>query len=182
MQQFPIGLDVVWQSASDVSLPDKHHQDWLVDTGSLTERITSQCSVFEVQVLGQGKVPLHLSEMTCLTRESNQYHVREVILKADNYPWVFARSVIPESLAKGEWAALGSSPLGKVLFNDNRFVRGGFDIATIRSSHFTPCCKNINPNINLFGRRSVFHYASTAILVAEVFLPESPIYRRKESD
>lgn len=173
---FPIGLDVDWQSASTSHISDHYINNWLVDTGSLTERIQSLCRHFQVQKLGQGNAPLHQHESALLSGKAHDYEVREVVLLADDAPWVFARSIVPKSLSKGEWRHLGSKPLGQLLFNDNRFNRSAFDIATLNTQHFSMLPIE-QTQYNLYGRRSLFTLDTLQVLVAEVFLPASPVYR-----
>ena len=182
MQQFPVGLDVSWMLASQCVDLNESQQKWLVDTGSLTERIQSMCTEFRVELIGQGIAPLHANECQLLPLPDSYYEVREVILLADQQPWVFARSVIPSRLLQGEWQSLGNSPLGKQLFNDKRFVRGEFEIASLPASDIDGLWGDVSqPNSakTLFARRSAFHFAAQDILVAEVFLPQSPLYQQK---
>jgi chorismate--pyruvate lyase len=174
--QFPVGLDVNWQTISTHVPLNTSLQDWLVDTGSLTERIQGLCKQFTVTVLGQGFSTLHDNERSYLTNQAGDYQVREVLLLADNTPWVFARSIIPSALLEKEWRSLGSAPLGKQLFNDQRFKRGEFQIATLDSHSFAECFSHNAPSHLLFARRSLFCLGQYSVLVAEVFLPDSPAY------
>lgn len=174
--QFPVGLDVNWQTISAQAPLNTSLQEWLVDTGSLTERIQGLCKQFAVTVLGQGYSALHDNERSYLANKAGDYQVREVLLLADNTPWVFARSIIPSVLLEKEWHSLGSAPLGKQLFNDPRFKRGEFQIATLDSRSFAECFSYNGPNHLLFARRSLFRLGEYCVLVAEVFLPHSPAY------
>ena len=99
-------------------------------------------------------------------------HVREVLLQNGGTPWVFARSVIPVVLMETEFNQLGSQPLGKRLFNDDRFERGAFELCKVGNSSFAG-----DTGVTLLGRRSCFHYRQHALLVAELFLPASPVYQ-----
>jgi len=173
---FPVGLDVSWSAADQMAIPNNYLRNWLLDTGSLTERIQAHCRQFEVHRIGQGIAPLSKEEKTRLNIADTHYEIREVILLADNQPWVFARSVVPESLSSGEWRDLGNQPLGKLLFNDKRFARSGFEVAAIESKalQVLPIADVEYP---LYGRRSLFTLDDKQILVAEVFLPASPVYQ-----
>lgn len=176
MDVFPLGLDVNWQQAQSVSIGDHYLRNWLLDTGSLTERIQSLCSSFEVERLGQSLANLHQQEILALQDNKGEYVVREVMLKADHKAWVFARSVIPLSLINGEWQSLGQQPLGKLLFNDQRFERGAFEVASIPSQHFASLGLSAT-EFDLLGRRSLFTLDELRVLVAEVFLPAGPMYK-----
>ena len=77
---------------------------------------------------------------------------------------------------RGELGTLGNQPLGKILFNDNRFVRSEFELFHCDARH--PLCRslNIEPSKGLWGRRSVFRFQTHRLMVCEVFLPDSPAY------
>lgn len=173
---FPVGLDVNWLTLDAQAFLTPTLQDWLVDTGSLTERIQGLCDQFTVSVLGQGTAPLHDNERACLVNDDVDYQVREVLLLADDTPWVFARSVIPGVLLEKEWHSLGNAPLGKQLFNDKRFKRGDFEIATVDSRFFPEFINDKRPGQTLYARRSLFRLVEHSVLVAEVFLPDSLAY------
>ncbi|MFC3095408.1 chorismate--pyruvate lyase family protein [Alteromonas sediminis] len=173
---FPVGLTVTWKPESHALVPNNYLRNWLLDTGSLTERIQSHCRQFSVYRIGQGVAPLSTEETQRLNDIDSAYEIREVLLLADDTPWVFARSVVPVSLSTGEWRDLGSQPLGKLLFNDTRFTRGEFEVAEVPFSVLSslPITPVSHP---LYGRRSLFTLEEKQILVAEVFLPASPVYQ-----
>ncbi|WP_395339104.1 chorismate--pyruvate lyase family protein [Ningiella sp. W23] len=162
-------------------------QDWLLHTGSLTERLMSLCKQFDVQVLGQSNIPLNKSEISLLNaQDAQQWQVREVILYGDSVPWVFARSVLPEHMCNSTWANLGSQPLGQRIFNDPRFVRSEFEIAPLQ---FHPVSKHpySNNRPKRWARRSLFTYQDehasnvtsskhNKLIVAEAFLEDCPCY------
>lgn len=174
-RRFPVGLNPTWQPVTQLGAVNPTVHSWLVDTGSLTERIQSATDNFNLVVVGEGKVPLFDSEEQVLDIARDSYQVREVLLRDGSEPWVFARSVIPDSLVTSEFDKLGTEPLGKRLFNDVRFERGEFEI-----------CQTALPglgtvfNVPLWGRRSCFHFQGQALLVAEIFLPSSPLYQSKD--
>ena len=133
------------------------------------------------------------SEERLLTNHSRQqWQIREVILqgtvaqersgysKAQNtssqtlQDWVFARSVLPEALCQSTWANLGSQPLGSRIFNDNKFVRSGFEIGKL---HYHPITHEIfSKEAPCWARRSKFTIEKYQLIVAEAFLPNSPCY------
>lgn len=134
------------------------------------------CREFAVHRLGQGAAPLTADEIQLLQSDQSAYEVREVILYADDKPWVFARSVIPTALTNGEWKTLGNKPLGKLLFNDQRFRRGEFEVTRIKPSALAALALD-SVDFDLYGRRSLFAVHDFKVLVAEVFLPNSPVYK-----
>ncbi len=174
---FDHGIQFEWVAANHVAIPSSTLRHWLLDTGSLTERLQECCDTFSLRRLGQGDVPLYANEKRWLPADlQHHWQAREVILEGDSKPWVFARSVLPQSLVDGELANLGAQPLGKRLFNDSRFTRSDFELCQVPAAAFAvgeaPSDRQV-----LWGRRSRFHLGDDYIIVAEIFLPDSPAYR-----
>ena len=184
---FAHGVTVQWVPADQMTISNPTLRRWLLDTGSLTERLQQHCGEFAVHKIGQGNAPLYANEQRWLPAGVNQrWQVREVLLCADHTPWVFARSVLPETLLQGELANLGAQPLGKRLFNDARFVRSEFELCQIPPAAFhfgayanaSPAnARQTNAPPTLWGHRSRFHLNDDYIIVAEVFLAGSPAYQ-----
>ena len=178
---FPIGIKPVWLKPLDLPIPDAILRNWLLDTGSLTERLQAHCRDFKVQVIGQRQAEISLEEMAQLKPELQQinpadWQVREVVLWGDGQPWVFARSIIPQSLCSAELANLGNQALGKLIFNDVRFKRLPFEITHIPASANITQSLRLQNKQALWGRRSVFKFQDVAMSVAEIFLPSCPAY------
>ncbi len=179
---FPLGLDVEWKHADSMCIPNSYLKNWLLDTGSLTERLQSMCRQFSLQKLGQAEQMLHKCEQDWLkAQQFTRWYVREVILFGDNQPWVFARSVIPHDLIEGELADVGSQPLGKIIFNDQRFTRSEFQLCNLDSQTMPNLCA-AQTRRRLWGRRSKFTFNDIDMLVAEVFLPQAPAYLSGNTD
>lgn len=174
---FPIEFDCRWRRPVQLSVPDPHLKNWLLDTSSLTERLQAHGRDFNLQLLGQRQMPLKLEESKQVGESDQHYQVRQVLLKNADQPWVFAHSLIPQALCQADLAELGSQPLGKILFNDLRFVRQPFQICCIEPDHslLTQLC--ISCPSPLWGRRSLFDFQGLKIMVAEIFLPCSPAYK-----
>lgn len=186
---FPVGILDRWKKVSNVRIPDALLKNWLLNTGSLTERLQSQCRHFNLEVLGQAlAIPTQITTDEYRQLYGNQYleqsptQIREVILYGDKVPWVFARTLIPKQFIDDEMqdlATLGTQPLGKILFNDQRFKRQEFQLI---------CCEPVQPLFEVFdisvarlwGRRSTFRFKQHHIMVCEIFLPGSPAYRDME--
>ena len=178
---FPIGFTPSWHKAQDYDIPDARLKNWLLDTGSLTERLQAHCRDFHVQVLGQRQAQISLEEIQQLIPGNQAYklsdwQVREVILWGDDEPWVFARSVIPQALCTAELANLGNQALGKLIFNDPRFLRQPFEICHIAQPTAIVNALQLSNSRALWGRRSVFKLDNLSMSVAELFLPQSPAY------
>ncbi|MDF2179263.1 chorismate lyase [Aliiglaciecola sp. CAU 1673] len=175
---FPLAPKTQWQAADCLTVPDFHLKNWLLDTSSLTERLQSHCRQFRVQVLGQATAPLMADEL--LKMGAEPYLVREVILWGDDMPWVFARSLLPSTLCEqehGKLANLGDRPLGSILFNDPLFTRLPFEITCLPEEHPLLGSLELSERRSLWGRRSRFQYQQWQMMVAEIFLPQSPAYK-----
>ena len=171
---FPVGLPVNWQAPSDVTIPHLQLNSWLLDTGSLTERVQLSSEHFALELLGQQTQTPHSKELSLLhVNGQTSYQAREILLCGDHTPWVFARSIIPQAFVDSELSNLGQEPLGKRLFNDARFIRSAFEVCQVSASQF-----GISSNETLWGRRSLFTLDSYSMIVAEVFLPACPAYRQ----
>jgi chorismate--pyruvate lyase len=175
---FPVGLPVNWKEASEVKITDAYLKNWLLDTGSLTERVQSLCHQFSLTLLGQQTLVPEQSELALLNAApQTPFQVREVLLCADGVPWVFARSIIPQTLIDSELANLGGQPLGKRLFNDARFARSAFQLTTLSAPAL-----GYTQSRQLWGRRSMFTLEQNKMIVAEVFLPHAPVYDTRYQD
>lgn len=164
-----------WAAPADVQLPNTYLKNWLLDTGSLTERVQSLCHAFSLTLLGQSTLSPHINEMSLLGENlEEQYQVREVLLCGNGTPWVFARSVIPQSLIASELSNIGNEPLGKRLFNDARFIRSAFELCALSSKQL-----GYEEEVTLWGRRSLFTLGNASMIVAEVFLPNAPMYNKQ---
>lgn len=175
---FPFGLAVNWARPEQFDALNGNMHGWLLDTGSLTERLQSLCSDFAVEVLGQAVLPLDASEKQALPRHNaHKWQIREVILYGDGQPWVFARSVLPDHMCRSSWADLGNQPLGQRIFNDPDFVRSDFEIGHLQRHPLTHVPLYQGPSSEQrWARRSVFNIGDDTLLVAEAFLPDCPCY------
>lgn len=180
---FPIGIPTTWMSPEQLLIPDPHLKNWLLDTGSLTERLQAHCRRFSLSLLGQQPARPDDEEQRRLlensaTTSDNVWQVREVVLHGDERPWVFARSILPENLCAQDFAELGETPLGQIIFNDPRFVRSPFQLTQMTQSRHLLESLGISVDMPLWGRRSVFSFQRYHMMVAEVFLPGAPAYKQ----
>lgn len=176
---FPLNCQPIWHDATTNYPAEPALKNWLLDTSSLTERLQAHCRQFSVQVIGQARCSLPVEETQKLGGIKEAV-VREVILLGDGVPWVYARSVLPISMCEGAGAAfdgLGSQPLGKILFNDARFVRAPFELGRVTAPSELHTNWVNDAHMPLWGRRSVFHFEQQRLMVAEIFLPASPAYK-----
>ena len=153
---------------------------WLLDRGSLTQRIIRACAgKFRVQLLAQSwQRPLR-EESVMLGIDPHQWVLtRHVLLLCDETPWVYARTVIPRKTLSGRHrrlANLGNRPLGAVLFADRHMSRGEVEVAQLHTGQSlyrqieqaSPCTDKM-----VWARRSLFQLSSKPLLVYECFLPQ----------
>ncbi len=166
-----------------MKISDPVLKNWLLDTGSLTERLQANSRHFTVQLLGQAEIAVTAEEHQSLGFEQHNPVIREVLLRGDNQNWVYARTLIPRKLCEdgvNQLAELGEQPLGKVIFNDSRFVRQPFEICHLQGHSVLHQQLAINNDVALWGRRSVFTYQDYKLMVAEIFLPNAPAYKNRE--
>ncbi|WP_404439454.1 chorismate--pyruvate lyase family protein [Stutzerimonas chloritidismutans] len=163
-----------WFSADQLSAPlapDVH--DWLyVDKGSLTRRLTELAEgAFSVTPLTEGWQPLRDDECAALgVVNGSQGWVREVYLRGQQEPWVFARSVAARSALEQsglDLPHLGSRSLGELLFSDPAFTRGPLQARRYPEAWLPQDRREPQ----LWARRSCFSQGDLQVLVAEVFLP-----------
>ncbi len=153
--------------------------DWLLDPGSLTDRLKQACSgCFSVRVLDEGWKRPRLDEARVLNMSNASVGwVRQVQLLCDGEPWVFARTIIPASTLTGEQRKLthlGNRPLGAFLFADPGMQRGPVELAGIcpGEAMFARATEALaDAPARIWGRRSIFRVGGKPLLVTEVFLP-----------
>jgi chorismate--pyruvate lyase len=155
---------------------------WLVATGSLSARLVSYGQAFGVQVLAQGRQPLTLDEARVLGVQGQRMgYAREVVLRVDGQPLVFARSVTAHTASNGAWLSvrgLGSRPLADVLFRRSGISRQALAFTDIKRQ--SPLQRHVDKSWQvstgkklalgaLSARRSVFMNQGAALMVMEVF-------------
>lgn len=152
---------------------------WLTAGGSLTARLTAHSGAFRVQ-------RLHQRTALCLADEARKIGMRrpgrvwerEVLLRCDGAPVVFAHTVVPMSASAADWPlfnALGERSLGSTLFYDPLVSRGELEFARIRAGH--PLMQRARAALGagedtvLYARRCLYRRHRGTLLVTEVFLP-----------
>jgi chorismate--pyruvate lyase len=183
---FPVGIPSSWLTPHLLAIPNLHLKNWLLDTGSLTERLVAQCTEFQLSVIGQKQTSITSNEFEQVcdagqTLNEKDWQVREVLLWGDGQPWVFARSIIPMALWQRDFSDLNNQPLGQRIFNDQRFKRMPFEITKLESSALFLSQLQLVNKMDLWGRRSTFCFEDLKMMVCEVFLPGSPAYKKLDS-
>jgi chorismate--pyruvate lyase len=159
----------------------QQYRRWLTAGGSLTAKLKAHSRDFRVQCL-------HQTTARCLSDEAaaigmhrpGRVWEREVLLRCDNTPVVFAHTVVPMSATAADWplfSALGERSLGSTLFGDPQVRRGVLEFARLRAGH--PLAQRARTALGLDGpeelilyaRRCLYRRRQGTLLVTEVFLP-----------
>ena len=155
-------------------------RSWLLDDGSLTQRLIDTGREFSLDRLSQSWQPPLPDERVALgipTREKAL--IREVVLRLDGNAVVFARSVFPVSTLTGpllRLRRLARQSLGAFLFARKDMRRSPFEVARIPTqSEYLP--SQLAQNSPIWARRSCFQIAGKPILVAEAFLNGFPTWQ-----
>jgi chorismate--pyruvate lyase len=157
---------------------------WLTAGGSLTARLIAHSGAFRVQRLHQ-RTALCLADEARLIGMGRPGRVweREVLLRCDERPVVFAHTVVPMSATAADWPlfnALGERSLGSTLFYDPLVRRGELEFARLGAGH--PLVQRARaalgdmahatpPDPIYYARRCLYRRHQGTLLVTEVFLP-----------
>jgi chorismate--pyruvate lyase len=154
-------------------------QDWLTDSMSLTLKLTSRCHSFRVQRLAQQRaLPLHDEYAQVALPRRVVVRQREVFLRCDDRPVVYAHTIVPLSATASDWpffGTLGERSLGTTLFGDPQVKRGRLEYARLSTRH--PLVRRAAAALEeelhgpLFARRCLYRRHAGLLLVTEVFLP-----------
>jgi chorismate--pyruvate lyase len=189
---YPVNRHFIWRPRRDIisaQLPPLL-KSWLDTPDSLTARVKASCrDCFSLRVLSEGWHRPYVDEARRLQVSPQQdAWVRVITLMCGNVPWVFARSVMPRRSLRGRRGrlrALGSRPLGTVLFTGREVERGEMEIRRLSPADALVRGGPVDPGASrLWARRSPLLIAGEPILVTEVFLPELDygVAYRKGSD
>jgi chorismate--pyruvate lyase len=157
-----------------------HMRLWLRDSMSLTKKLISRCDHFRVQRLAQRRALVLADEFSevALPRRV-QVQEREVLLRCDEKPVVYAHTIVPLAATASDWpffGRLGDRSLGTTLFGDPRVWRGELHYARLHARHplmlRAAVALGTDLNCSLFARRCLYKRGHGLLLVTEVFLPE----------
>ncbi|QPF71621.1 chorismate lyase [Roseateles sp. DAIF2] len=157
---------------------------WLRAPGSLSRRLAALGERYEVQVLRQTVAPLRAAEKRALGLPRRGCTVvREVILRVDGEPLVWARSALHGAALAGPWKALkglGAKPLGHLLYADRRVARSELQPRRLARHGHTwrqmagqwEAATGAPPSaLMLWSRNSVFTRQGAQLRVMELFAP-----------
>lgn len=131
-----------WQTVSSFDFGENFDSEWLQEQGSLSQRFSLQCQHLSAQVVRNQILPIsqltHFQRDMLLTAESDDqdYLLREVILSADDEPWLLGSTLIPRSSLTDEQFDLskqGEKPLGLTVFQAQQVARDQLHLGTVSS-------------------------------------------------
>lgn len=140
--------------------------DWLMEEDSMTRRFEQHCRQVTVQPIREGFVSAaEVAAEAAFLPDDTRFWLREIVLCGAGEPWLLGRTVVPESTLQGPeqmLQQLGTRPLGRYLFASSALSRDF-----------------IHPGQagDLWGRRSRLRLSEKPLLLTELFLPASPLYR-----
>jgi chorismate--pyruvate lyase len=151
---------------------------WLQDHQSLTLRLQQHYKKFQVLPLSVAYGKAYADESKMLNISPRTFVLkRDVFLQGDEKNVVFAHSVLPKKILRGQWMglkSLGAKPLGAMLFANPQVKRTALRYKKLSRQHV------LNKSLQkymadapklLWARRSVFSYRGAEMIVTEVFLP-----------
>ncbi|EHY0996430.1 chorismate lyase [Vibrio parahaemolyticus] len=165
-------LEVEWQKPEEFEFPNEFAKHWLEEQGSLSRRLKQHCQELTVELLQNHIITAKtlksdesqlLSEQDCL--------LREVVLCGDDCPWVVGRTLIPRTTLvdqQYDLAQQGDIPLGLTVFSADNVERDSLQMGWVHL-----------PQGRFLARRSRLWMNRKPMLVAELFLSNSPIYAKE---
>lgn len=153
------------------------YRHWLIDRGSLTDRVRARCEALRVELVFQGPRRATRDERFIAGPRARRVLVREVFLSCGRVRLVFAHSVTPLANLRGPWQGLvrlGTRPLGAVLFADPRVTRRPLRFRKLAARDELLARARAAGGGDaraLWARRSLFIRGKSPILVTEIFLP-----------
>lgn len=153
---------------------------WLTDHMSLTRKLMQRCRHFRVQRLMQGHACVLADERDALQLPRRiAVQQREVLLRCDEQPVVYAHTVVPLNATASDWpffGRLGDRSLGTTLFGDPRVQRGQLEYARLPVGHplmqRAAVAVGMKLTVPLYARRCLYRRHRGWLLVTEIFLSQ----------
>jgi len=138
---------------------------WLTEEGSLTERLKKEFDNVKVEVVYEGVYLL-----------DKKFYVREVILKSNDSPKIFARTLVKTEDLEEAWSSLknlGDQSLATILFNSleikkiSVFYKELFldDSMFVHINSLSPIHKK-----SIWARKSIWKKEGAILELIEIFL------------
>lgn len=175
-----------WLKVNDELIKDLPFEtaEWLLEYGSLTERIETKFGSVCVDILEEGACTLSEYDKKFFNSKRVTGFVRKVILSAQNKPLIFAKTVVSGKTQSIE--RLGNKPLGKVLFSNKFLQRKRFRVRKMDNNDPLIATNNIQLEHTvlhyLWARQSLWisKNEDMELLLYEIFLPELGVYKNNE--
>lgn len=136
-----------------------NQQDWLLHSGSLTQKLLDVATDFKVEVVQEKWVAKNSQNITACNED---VWLREVLLKDGEINWIFAQTLVPKSTIDNiaqNIPKLGNEPIGLWLFSQHP-VRKQLEWTKTENG--------------LFARRGVYEINGYSLEIKELFLEEFP--------
>jgi chorismate--pyruvate lyase len=169
---------VDWHDLDQFGFPNDIASSWVTEQGSLSKRLSAVSCGIRVEVINNQ----HMSRQGLTNEEKNLLAEedclqREVVLKGQvseglEQEWLVGRTLIPQSSIEAQPFDLveqGEVPLGLTLFSADEVERDAMQVGWVYIQGET-----------LIARRSRIWVNRKPVLVAELFLPDSPVYTKGE--
>jgi chorismate-pyruvate lyase len=171
-------LDPVYLDDDEIRSLDSVNLDpglrrWLTCDGLLTERLQRLPGV-RLEVLAETDVRLTPRQRHLVGTRDTSGRLREISLQSGDTRYVFATSLIPDSLVRTyAWLEeLGEQPLGATLTAHLKVPRSKFRFRKLAADEPLAEQAAVEGNCGpLWSRQSTFQLPDGLILVSEVFLP-----------
>lgn len=187
MEVEPISREIVamseWLKINDElvkELPFKT-AEWLLEYGSLTERLETEFGSVCVNIIEEGNSSLSDYDKQFFHSKKRESFVRKVILSADDRPLIFAKTIVSGKIQAIE--QLGNKPLGKILFSNKLLQRSRFRVRKIDKKDPLITANNLPLEETglkyLWARQSLWvnKNEDMELLLYEVFLPGLGVYK-----
>jgi len=168
---------------------NKKFLDWLTKPYIISKAMKQVCTNLAVKIISQELDIILPSETNLLNYDNDKAFIRKVFLTGDNFPWEYARVVVPKTTYlqyKTTFTELGGKLIGEnLLYNNPKTTRDKFEYTSLNNNSFilneiNRYLANLNFDINvseIYGRRSIFHIdGAFPLLISEFFLPQIPEY------
>ena len=158
-----------------------HAASWLTKKGSLTKKLESHTKGnVTVKLVSQKVSPISAYESKLLRLSAKRWAwIREVELRINNEPWVFARTVVYPLTKQIPFLfkALGEKPLGRLIYSDPKLHESepSLRIYTKRSKIWPHISRYYPSQDEAIGRHRKFSMGQSQILVHEIILPTAKL-------
>lgn len=165
---------VDWLAPEEFVFPDLNAKSWLLEQESLSHRLSTHCRNLTVDLQYNHWVDaFSLTDSETFLLSQEKCLLRKVILQGDGNPWVVGRTLIPQSSMDSQPSDLeqqGEVPLGVTVFNAETVMRDALQVGWAEIGEQ-----------RLLARRSRLWMNEKPMLVAELFLCDSPVYSKEQS-